>query len=36
MGEAIVTPFVAMKRFEIERHRSWVSDWERDEYLHHL
>jgi len=36
MGDAIVTPFVAMKRFEIERHRSWVSDWERDEYLHHL
>jgi glutamine synthetase len=36
MGAAIVTPFVAMKRFEIERHRSWVSDWERDEYLHHL
>ena len=36
MGEQIVTPFVAMKRFEIERHRSWVSDWERDEYLHHL
>jgi glutamine synthetase len=36
IGAAIVTPFVAMKRFEIERHRSWVSDWERDEYLHHL
>ncbi|HTE61305.1 MAG TPA: glutamine synthetase family protein [Solirubrobacteraceae bacterium] len=36
MGAAIVTPFVAMKRFEIERHRAWVSDWERDEYLHHL
>ena len=36
IGEAIVTPFVAMKRFEIERHRAWVSDWERDEYLHHL
>jgi len=36
LGEAIVTPFVAMKRFEIARHRAWVSDWERDEYLHHL
>jgi glutamine synthetase len=36
IGAAIVEPFVAMKRFEIERHRSWVSDWERDEYLHHL
>jgi glutamine synthetase len=36
IGDAIVTPFLAMKRFEIERHRGWVSDWERDEYLHHL
>ena len=25
-----------MKRFEIDRHRAWVSDWEIDEYLHHL
>jgi glutamine synthetase len=24
------------KRFEIERHRAWVSDWEIAEYLHHL
>jgi glutamine synthetase len=36
IGDAIVTPFVAMKRFEIERHRAWTSDWEVDEYLHHL
>jgi glutamine synthetase len=36
IGDAIVTPFVAMKRFEIERHRAWVSDWEIAEYLHHL
>jgi glutamine synthetase len=36
IGDAIVAPFMAMKRFELERHRSWVSDWERDEYLHHL
>jgi glutamine synthetase len=36
IGAAIVTPFLAMKRFEIQRHREWVSDWERDEYLHHL
>jgi glutamine synthetase len=36
IGDAIVAPFLAMKRFELERHRSWVSDWERDEYLHHL
>jgi glutamine synthetase len=36
IGDAIVTPFLAVKRFEIERHRAWVSDWELDEYLHHL
>ncbi len=36
LGEQIVETFVAMKRFELERHRAWVSDWERDEYLHHL
>ena len=29
-------PFLAVKRFEVERHRAWVSDWEIDEYLHHL
>ncbi len=36
LGPEIVNTFVAMKRFEIERHRAWVSDWEIDEYLHHL
>jgi glutamine synthetase len=36
IGDEIVTPFVAMKRFELERHRAWTSDWEVDEYLHHL
>ena len=36
LGEEIVDTFMAMKRFEIERHRSWVSDWEIAEYLHHL
>jgi glutamine synthetase len=25
-----------MKRSEAERHRTWVSDWEITEYLHHL
>ena len=30
------TTFLAMKGFEIERHRAWVSDWEITEYLHHL
>jgi glutamine synthetase len=36
MGPAIVDTFIAMKRFELERHRTWVSDWELTEYLHHL
>ena len=36
LGPEIVNTFLAMKRFEIERHRAWVSDWEIDEYLHHL
>jgi glutamine synthetase len=36
IGAPIVGTFLAMKRFEAERHRQWVSDWERDEYLHHL
>ena len=36
LGPEIVTTFLAMKRFEIERHRAWVSDWEIEEYLHHL
>ena len=36
LGSEIVDTFLAVKRFEVERHRAWVSDWEIDEYLHHL
>jgi glutamine synthetase len=36
LGSEIVSTFLAIKRFEIERHRAWVSDWEITEYLHHL
>jgi glutamine synthetase len=36
LGTQIVQTFVAVKRFEIERYRAWVSDWEIAEYLHHL
>jgi glutamine synthetase len=36
LGPQIVDTFLAVKRFEIERHRAWVSDWEITEYLHHL
>ena len=28
LGEEIVETFLAMKGFELERHRAWVSDWE--------
>ena len=36
LGPQIVNTFLAVKRFEIERHRAWVSDWDIAEYLHHL
>ncbi len=36
LGPEIVDTFLNVKRFEVERHRTWVSDWEIDEYLHHL
>jgi glutamine synthetase len=36
LGPQIVETFVAVKRFEVERHGAWVSDWEIAEYLHHL
>jgi glutamine synthetase len=35
-GPELIEAFLAVKRFEIERHRAWVSDWEIDEYLRHL
>ena len=36
MGPEIVDTFCALKRSETARHRTWVSDWEVAEYLHHL
>jgi glutamine synthetase len=36
LGAEIVETFLAVKRFEIERHRAWVSDWDIAEYLDHL
>jgi len=36
IGPEIIEPFVAVKRYEIERHRTYVSEWELDEYLQHL
>lgn len=36
LGPEIVETFLAVKRFETDRHREWVSDWDLAEYLHHL
>ena len=36
MGRELVETFTAVKRFELERHRMHVSEWELEEYLHHL
>ena len=36
LGEEIVETFLAIKDFEVARHRAWVSDWDIREYLHHL
>ncbi len=36
LGAPIVDTFLAVKRFEIQRHREWVSDWDIAEYIHHL
>ena len=36
LGPEIVETFLAVKRFEVGRHRAWVSDWEIAEYMHHL
>jgi glutamine synthetase len=36
LGTETVETFATIKGFEIERHAAHVSDWELDEYLHHL
>jgi glutamine synthetase len=36
LGKETVETFATIKRFEIERHAAHVSDWELDEYMHHL
>jgi glutamine synthetase len=36
LGAQTVETFTTIKRFEIERYSSHVSDWELDEYVHHL
>jgi glutamine synthetase len=36
LGDQLVDAFVRLKRFEVSRFNQWVSDWELDEYAHHL
>ncbi|MFV0461245.1 MAG: glutamine synthetase family protein [Actinomycetales bacterium] len=36
LGKPFVNSFVAYKRDEIERFRSWITDWEFEEYTYHL
>jgi glutamine synthetase len=36
VGPDIVDTFLAMKRFELERYRQHVSDWDLSEYMRHL
>jgi glutamine synthetase len=36
VGADIIETFVAVKGYEVVRHSQHVSDWEIDEYLHHL
>ncbi|GAA4535933.1 glutamine synthetase family protein [Amycolatopsis samaneae] len=36
LGKRLAASFTAFKRDEVERYRSWVSDWELREYVNHL
>jgi glutamine synthetase len=36
LGPEIVRDFLAVKRFEVDRYRAHVSDWDIAEYVHHL
>ena len=36
VGAEIVDTFLAMKRFELERYRLHVSDWDLSEYIRQL
>lgn len=36
IGGDLVETFVRLKRFEVSRFTRWVTDWEFDEYAHHL
>ncbi|MFT4081477.1 MAG: glutamine synthetase family protein [Nocardioides sp.] len=36
MGETFVDAFLAYKRDEVERFRTWITDWEFHEYTYHI
>jgi glutamine synthetase len=36
LGEPFVNAFLAYKRDEVERFRSWITDWEFHEYTYHI
>jgi glutamine synthetase len=36
LGESFVRSFAAYKRDEIERFRTWITDWEFEEYTNHI
>lgn len=36
VGPELIETFLTMKRFELERYRQHVSDWDLAEYMHHL
>ncbi len=36
IGQELVDTYLRLKRYELDRYRRWVSDWEFEEYSHHL
>jgi glutamine synthetase len=36
MGEELVSTFLRIKQYELNRARLWTTDWEFAEYTHHL
>lgn len=36
LGDPLVDAYTALKEYELDRFRRWVSDWEFREYAHHL
>jgi glutamine synthetase len=36
LGGQMISTFVTLKRDEVARYERWVSDWDIEEYFHHL